>query len=190
MANMDEKRARGAILASFEKHREKPGTHFDAEEFLDFLMADGRPLGDVRNGFGGLKRLMAFYDTLQLECAVCLESQDMERSWSVDRLADRILQKKKNLAAQRGIARRRLENAERCLISEPLKFGLFLILPAFFILWGFFSGDWRAGLTLFTLGALVVFGIYNLQRKELAYCRRLLEEISALKAEEPPPAAK
>ncbi len=186
---LDEKKARDAILNAFEKHREKPGADFNEEEFLDYLMADGRPLGDVRNGFAGLRRLNRFYDMLQLDCAVCLEYQDMESSWAVDGLAARILRKKMNPAAQRGLARRRLETAERNLISEPLKFGLFLILPAFFVLWSFFSNDVGAGLVLFLLAALVIFGIYHLQRRELAYARLLLEAISAVKADAPPPAA-
>lgn len=177
---MEEKAIRAAILRCFDAHREKPGEKFDEENFLGFLMAGGEGLQDVRNGFAGLKRLNAFYDDIQLECAVCLEANDADRNWSVQKLAERIASRKKNRSSQITLAKNRVEAAKGMLLFEPLKFGIFIILPAIFILWNFIGG-WITGGVLFAIGFGVAFMIWRQQKKDLDYYKRLLEEIQSAK---------
>jgi len=179
MTVMQEKDIRAAIIRSFEEHREKPDAPFEEANFLNFLMADGRALQDLRNGFAGLKRLNAFYETLQLECSVYLDTNETELSWSVGSLAERIAQRQENAQRQVGLAKGRVEATELAVKMEPAKFGLFLILPAIFILWSF-TGGWIELFVLAVIGAGVVFAIYRQQMKELVRARELLDKITSL----------
>lgn len=176
VTGMQEKDIRAAILRVFEKHREKPGEAFQEDNFLDHLMADGLAFEEVRNGFAGVRRLNAFYKELQDECGVFLDQDDTEVSWPVDRLAERIARRRENTTAQVTFAKQRLAAAEQGLIFEPLKFGLFLILPAILVLWSFIGG-WTVLFVLIALGAGVIFAIYRQQMKEVRHFRARLDKI-------------
>ena len=126
---MPQKDIHAAILRIFARHREAPDAAFDEGKFLDFLMADNRPLASVRNSFRGLWRLNRFYDALQLECVVCFEQGISEKSWTVTELAAHIAEKKQNPAAQKSLVTKRLKRAEANLYFEPVKFMIFLITP-------------------------------------------------------------
>jgi len=124
-----------SILRIFAQHRETPDAPFEQEKFLDFLMADNRPLSKLRNSFRGLWRLNGFYDALQLECVVCFEDGVAEKSWSASQLAAHIAEKKKNPAAQKALVNKRLKRAERNLYFEPLKLAMFVIGPLALVLY-------------------------------------------------------
>ncbi|HUG72007.1 MAG TPA: hypothetical protein VMK82_01165 [Steroidobacteraceae bacterium] len=79
-------------IALFEKHRAAPGVAFDPEHFLDFLLKSPPTKRAVYNSFSGLRRLNAFMDALQLECAVCFSQNDREANYSLDKIVARIEQ--------------------------------------------------------------------------------------------------
>src|SRR5688572_14968620 len=81
---------RARVVELFESHRERPGTPFDATHFLDFLLAEPKGKGAVRNSFGGLRRFNAFIDAVQLEFAVYFSIKDRESNHSVDGFAARV----------------------------------------------------------------------------------------------------
>jgi hypothetical protein len=79
-------------IALFELHRETPGLPFDAEHFLDFLLADPKADRAVYNSFSGLRRFNTFIDALQLECAVCFSERDRDANYSLDEFVARVEQ--------------------------------------------------------------------------------------------------
>jgi hypothetical protein len=169
---------RATILSVFDRHRERPGAPFEEARFLHFLMADNRPLKDVRNSFAGLRRLNAFYDALQLDCAVCLDVNAPEKDWSVDALAWLIAEKKANLQAQKVLVRKRVEQANANVLYEPLKFGLILIVPTVALAWAV-SGGGMVGRVALALGVVVELAIYLIARREAQYyakLRRVIEQ--------------
>lgn len=85
-ANVD----RDRVLSIFERHRQSPGSAFDASHFLDFLLDHPRSRGAVRNSFAGLRRFNAFVQDVQLECAVCFSLNDLESGYSLDRFLARV----------------------------------------------------------------------------------------------------
>jgi hypothetical protein len=143
---------------------------------LNFLMADNRALNKLRDSFRGLRRLNKFYDALQLECAVCFEDGVAEKNWTVAGLAEHIAQKKKNPAAQKALAAKRVKRAERNLHFEPLKFTLFVIGPLALVLGALalkISGSLPLALVFPALGIVAAGGIYRLTWRELAFYRKL-----------------
>jgi len=171
-----------AILRVFRQHREAPDAPFVEEKFLDFLMADNRPLNKSRDSFRALWRLNGFYDALQLECAVCFEEGIAEKNWSVDSLTRHIAEKKKNPAAQKALVTKRTKKAERNLHFEPVKLTIFAIGPATLILYALFykaSGGSSLALIFPALGLSAVGFCYNITLREMRLYRelgRLLEK--------------
>jgi len=163
---------RTTILSVFDRHRERPRAPFEEARFHHFLMADNRPLRDVRNSFTGLRRLNAFYDALQLDCAVCLDVNVPEKDWSVDALARLIAEKKANHQAQKVLVRKRVEQANANVLYEPLKVGLILIMPAVALAWAVSGGGIVGGIAL-ALGLVVELAIYLIARREAQYYKKL-----------------
>src|SRR6185436_2700382 len=138
MQNAKEKDIELAIIKTFNLARQAQDSSFDEERFLDFLMKDNRPLKDVRNSFRALRRLNKFYDLLQLECGVCLDLDDSEKNWSVRKLTSHIAKKKNNPSAQKTLVKKRCDRAVSNMFYEPVKFGLFVIIPVTVVLYGTF----------------------------------------------------
>lgn len=174
---MTEKTTRDAILAAFEKHREEPGGHCDETRFLDFLMADGRRLAEVRNGFRSLARLNAFYDTLQLSCGVCLGADDAEKSWAVSALAAHIDGKKGNRAAQLALVKKRLKAAEGEIFGGTGRILFFILLPFLSFAW-LATGSLHFKIILTGFGLLLPGGVVWLQWHEVRFYRALLRILS------------
>lgn len=83
---------REEVIALFERHRATPGSPFDAEHFLDFLLAAPKEDRAIYNSFSGLRRFNAFINELQLELAVGFSKQDREANYSLDKFIARVEQ--------------------------------------------------------------------------------------------------
>jgi hypothetical protein len=81
---------RRIVLDIFERHRAVLGAPFDESHFLDYLIADPKDLGAVRNSFSGLRRYNAFVDEVQLYFNVCLSIKDFEANHSVGQFVSRV----------------------------------------------------------------------------------------------------
>jgi len=81
---------RDAVLAIFEKHRIAPGTPFDEDHFLDFLLPHPKGKRAVYNSFRGLRRFNAFIDEVQFEFAICFSMEDRDANYPLDRFVDRV----------------------------------------------------------------------------------------------------
>jgi hypothetical protein len=78
------------VLALFERHRAMPGTPYDAARFLDHLLAGPRKPRAVHDSFEGKRRFHAFLDEVQLEFAICFNTDDRNADPSLDRFVARV----------------------------------------------------------------------------------------------------
>lgn len=83
---------RNRVIQLFEMHRATPGAPFDESHFLDFLLADPKAKGAIRNSFRGLRRFNLFLDEVQLELGVCFSIRDREANYPLDKFVARTLQ--------------------------------------------------------------------------------------------------
>jgi hypothetical protein len=81
---------RKAVLDIFERHRASPGTPLDESHFLDFLAANPKGTGVIRNSFSGLRRYNAFIDDVQIQFNVCLSVKDFNANYSLAQFLARI----------------------------------------------------------------------------------------------------
>ena len=81
---------RDKVVALFEKHRIAPGTPYDEDHFLDFLLHEPKKKRAVYDSFRGLRRFNAFIDDVQCEFAVCLSHGDREANYSLNKFVDRV----------------------------------------------------------------------------------------------------
>jgi hypothetical protein len=81
---------RDKVVALFEKHRITPGTPFDEDHFLDFLLSEPKKKRAVYDSFRGLRRFNAFIDEVQYEFAICFSLKDREANYCLDRFIDRV----------------------------------------------------------------------------------------------------
>ena len=81
---------REKVVALFEKHRIKPGTPYDEDHFLDFLVHEPKKKRAVYDSFRGLRRFNAFVDEVQYEFAVCFSLKDRDANYSLDKFVDRV----------------------------------------------------------------------------------------------------
>jgi hypothetical protein len=82
---------REKVVALFERHRATPGAPYEADHFLDFLLAKPRRKRAVYNSFRGLRRFNAFIDEVQLEFGICFSLKDREANYSLDRFVERVV---------------------------------------------------------------------------------------------------
>lgn len=94
------------VLAIFEQHRARPGSAFDEDNFLCYLLPE-RQLPS--NSFAGLRRLNRFIDAVQLENAVCFSLKDREANYSLDAFVARVVE----LRRSRRSSQASLRNQER-----------------------------------------------------------------------------
>ena len=100
---------REPVLALFKRHRARPGSPFDEEHFLDFLLANSKQVGAVKNSFRGLRRFNAFIDATQLEFVVFFSIKDREANYSLNAFVKRVefltTSKRSSLTSLRNYAR-------------------------------------------------------------------------------------
>ena len=164
---MDLRRQR--ILELFEQHRELPGAPFDEAHFLDFLMAEPKNVGAIRNSFRGLKRFNRFVDDVQYEFAVCLSLDDRESTRSLSNFVERI----ENLERSRRGTLRSLKNQERAGAGWQVIVIADLMLLALAIV---FRTPWVA-VPLVLVALFITARFYLFAKEGATYLRRLRQRI-------------
>lgn len=79
-------------MAIFQRHRQAPGTPFESDRFLAYLLDPPAPRGGLRNSFASLRRLNPFIDEVQLAFAIHFSKRDVEAEYTLDDFADRVAQ--------------------------------------------------------------------------------------------------
>jgi hypothetical protein len=101
--------SRSRVLFHFESCRAAPGTPFEEERFLDYLIANPSSERAAYNSFSGLRRLNRFIDKIQIEFAICFSMNDRNENYALERFIQRILE----LTASRRSSLASLRNRQR-----------------------------------------------------------------------------
>ena len=114
-----------AVVRHFEAARQTPGAPYDPQRFLAYLTDPPTPTGrTVRDTFRGRLRLVRFMESLQLEVGICFTNKEWERGTGLAELTSLIEAKRANRSSQARLATKRVGEARRSLVDEPIKIGL------------------------------------------------------------------
>lgn len=159
------------IVELFEAARATPGAEYDESHFLDFLLAEARVKGAVRNSFRGLRRFNAFIETVQLEFGVCFSLKDLEANYSLDQFAKRT----EELQGRPAGSKRSLQNQRRAGAGIGPMLVLNLIL--FFI--GLYVREiWWALILVVLIAAIANIRFIRFAKKRRSYLLELEERIA------------
>jgi hypothetical protein len=117
------------VVRLFESAREAKGSPYEPERILAYLTEPPAPRRRSADTFAGRRRFVRFMDSLQLEFGVCFTSQEWDRGLGLDELVDLIQKKRASPKQQARLARKRLDEARRQLIGEPVTFGVIAGIP-------------------------------------------------------------
>jgi hypothetical protein len=164
-----------AVVRQFEAARARPGTTYEPDRFLAHLTATPPVKGKrVADTFAGRRRLVRFYDAVQLDLGVCFTNEEWERGYSLTEFVALVETKTARPALGGRLARERARSARTHLVDGPVKFGL-LASP---LLGGaIFARHAGVRLAFGGLWLAITGGILLLALRDHAYCRKLVARI-------------
>lgn len=168
---------RDVVLGIFERVRESPAAHYEAERFLAFLTdppsRSGRRVADT---FAGRRRLVRFIHAVQIELGICLTIEEWERGYGLDEFVELATAKIAQPSRGLRLARQRLEEARARQVSDPVKFG---ILTAPFLLGPALVTPWPVKIGVALLWVAIVVAVTAVVVMDVRYTRRLVQRIEA-----------
>lgn len=167
---MKERATRESILQIFRQHRADPREAFNESHFLDFLLANPKKKGVIRNSFNGLRRFNAFIEKVQYKYGVCFSLEDLESNYSLEQFIERT----NKLQQSRHGSLKSLKSQERAgagvqviVLLDAVLLGLAYTLSDFI---------WISGVLLvISVLATVAFAVFAYRRR--LYLRRLRSRI-------------
>jgi hypothetical protein len=164
-----------AVVRQFEAARERPGTDYEAERFLAYLTATPPGKGKrVADTFAGRRRLVRFYEGVQLDLGLCFTNEEWERGYSLAEFVALVEKKAGRPDAAGRLARERARSARTRLVDAPVKFGL---LAAPLLAGPIFARHIGVRLAFGALWLAITGGIVVFSWRDYAYFRKLVERI-------------
>lgn len=163
---------RERLLEVFESTRESPGSGFEPESFIHYLITNRDGSLNVRNSFKGKRYFVKFMRRVEITFAVCFSNDDLESLNGITKMTDRVAYLQCTPKSSLTVISNRLK--------EPFNFNivifaLVLSFPLGAMLFKLFSYPGLMGLTLpFLLVMLVVYD----HRRDRAHLERLRDRIA------------
>ncbi len=88
---MDKTEIKNKIIEIFNSVRNKPNTHFDESNFMDFLLYP--PNNNIKNSFKGVRKYYRFMDKIELEFGICFKISELDSYYSVNQLTDKVIER-------------------------------------------------------------------------------------------------
>ncbi|MEM6684440.1 MAG: hypothetical protein AAF617_01490 [Bacteroidota bacterium] len=117
---MTEQEVKAKILAIFKAERNDPTASFEESHFMDFLLKRSIPKNSIQNSFSGVRKYHRFMYKLELEFGVCFSVSDLNRTYSVNQLTKKVLQRIKKGKGNKMILNIRSEQKERFILEIVL----------------------------------------------------------------------
>jgi ABC-type transport system involved in Fe-S cluster assembly fused permease/ATPase subunit len=117
---MTEPEVKATILKIFTSERKNPDAPYDESHFMDFLLNRSIPKNDIKNSFSGVKKYHIFMDKLELEFGICFSLADLDRTYSVDQLTKKVLQRIKKGKGNKMILKMRIAQKDTYNIEITL----------------------------------------------------------------------
>lgn len=161
------------IIDEFERLREVPGSSFDRDRLVDYLVANPTGNQHIESTYKGRRLFSRFIEKLELRLAVCFSLKDLETLRGLDSFADRISHLQKNPRGSIGVITGRLK--------EPFPLNLAIVISVLCLLPVGLSiklaGAWGM-LSLLIPGGLL-FTIWRLHEVDRKHCREVRARIKA-----------
>ena len=82
------------IVEIFEEERSHPGTDYDPNCLIHYLLPNSTGTRDIKNSFSGMRRFNRFINHLQSEFSVCFSNKDLDTIHALDAFTRRIIKLK------------------------------------------------------------------------------------------------
>lgn len=163
---MNELEIREAILRVFNNERQNNNASFVESHCLDFLTFPASKPNGIKNSFKGARKYYRFMDAIELEFGVCFPLKDLDRSYSVESLVEKVSERMEKASGNKKILRYRNEQKEKFIPEMVLS--VILVLTFFWI-----------GIHWITITLTVIFGlaIYWLVTSRI-YNRKQLKKLN------------
>jgi hypothetical protein len=169
------------VVRRFEAARERPGTDYEPARFLAHLTATPPGKGKrVADTFAGRRRLVRFYETIQLDLGLCFTNEEWERGYSLAEFVELVEKKAARPGAAGRLARERARSARNRLVDAPVKFGLLaspLLAGAAVARHGGLAVIF--GVIFGALWLAIVGGVLVFSWRDYAYFRKLVERTAS-----------
>ncbi len=100
---------RDEVLESFEKNRKEPGTPFEEDHFIDYLIANPKYKGAIHNSFEGKRRFFKFWNQIQLDQGICFSFKDRDKNYSLAAFIERIKELQNNPKSSKAALRHQMK---------------------------------------------------------------------------------
>ena len=167
---------RDTVLRLFESEREAKGSPYEPERIFAYLTYPPAPRRRSADTFAGRRRFVRFMDSLQLELGVCFTSQEWDRGLGLHELVDLIQKKRASPKQQERLALKRVGEARRTLMGEPVTFGV--VAGLLLALAGLVFPGPAVRLLLLLLWIAIVAGVAAVNARQYRLARQLVERIA------------
>ena len=168
---------RDRVLTIFEQTRQSPGAPFEPERLLASLTAPLAPKGRrVADTFGGRRRFVGFMNTIQRDIGICFTLDEWDRGFGLDDLTKLVAEKAARPDQSLRLAQRRLEQARKRQVADPVKFAL-LTFPLLVV--AAVTDSWVARIAFSLAWAGVVGSVAAFCLADLRYSQELVSRIAA-----------
>jgi hypothetical protein len=115
------------VLEIFQQKLQSPNSYFEEAHFLDYLLDPPAAKNTIKNSFRGIRRHSRFFDEVELTFGICFSEADLDRSYSVDQLGEKVKERLDKGKGNRMILQRRLEEKDWYAIELLLTLMLILV---------------------------------------------------------------
>ena len=146
---MDREEIEKRIIKVFESTRYKPGSYYNPQNFMNYLVSPPSSKNQIQNSFVGIRRYHMFMENLERAFEICFTLSDLDKEYSIEKLCDKIIERKNKAKGNRMIITRRIESGEK------FYFELTLTIIAIFIIW-----KWWVSIPAIVFSSFLLFCAY------------------------------
>ena len=168
----DKAQIRERLLEVFESIRESPGSGFEPERFIHYLITNLDGSLNVHNSFKGKRYFVKFIQRVETAFGVCFSNDDLESFKGITKMTDRVAYLQCTPKSSLTVISNRLKEPFN---SNIVTFALVLSFPLGAILFKLCSFFGLAGLTAPLLLIILVVRSY---RRDRAHHKRLQDQIT------------
>lgn len=162
---------RDILLAEFEAVRETPGTYFNPEKFIHFLIVNPDGKRNVHNSFKGKRYFVRFIKHIETKFGVCFSNSDLETVVGLSKMTERVAYLQNTPKSSLTVIANRLRNPFNPNVAIVIVFLSLPIVYAFYKLLSY-VGLVSVGIPVFAI-ALVV----HLHRRDRHHHETLRQQI-------------
>jgi hypothetical protein len=162
---------RDILVAEFEEVRETPGTPFNPERFIHFLMANPDGKRNVHNSFKGKRYFVEFIKRIETKFGVCFSNNDLETIVGLSKVTERVAYLQGTPKSSLTVIANRLR--------EPFNPNIVIVIMVLSlpIVYGFYKLLSYVGLVSLGIPAFAIALVVHLHRRDRIHYETLRQQI-------------